>query len=143
MTILLTSGLHHCQLRIFTKNTAFYQLFSLKFSFKLVTFCKSYARKQKCFIYELYVCRQTFYESLVLHFFLAFSQNSAHMICVPIRKNCGIDFRNFAFIILGTFRKQFCDSSGAVQAKRFIRSPKKNYIQYDCTTGWAKKLDCF
>jgi len=29
--------------------------------------------------------------------FLRFSRNLAHVIYVPIRKNCGTDFRNFEF----------------------------------------------
>jgi len=53
--LLLTSGLDRCWQRIFTKNTnyfcafesTFHSLFYLKFSFKLATFSKSYARKQK------------------------------------------------------------------------------------------------
>ena len=55
ITLLLTSSLHHCQQRIFKKNTnysyavesAFHQLYCLKFVFKIYTFSKSYAIKQK------------------------------------------------------------------------------------------------
>jgi len=54
-TLLLTSGLRRCYQRIFKKNTNYFYtirmrillLFCLKFSFKLITFSKSYARKHK------------------------------------------------------------------------------------------------
>ena len=54
-TLLLTSGLHRCQQRIFKKNTNYFYAIRisislaicLKFSVKLVTFSESYARKYK------------------------------------------------------------------------------------------------
>ena len=45
------------------------------------------------------VCHQTSCKSLLLllQFFFWFSRNLAHVICVPVWKNCGTDFRNFDF----------------------------------------------
>ena len=45
--------------------------------------------------------------------FVRFLSKFAHMIYVPIRKNCGKDFRNFALKIFGKFLK-FYVSSGAL-----------------------------
>lgn len=45
-------------------------------------------------------CRQTFFKSLLLlQFFCVSHETLAHMILVPICKNCGTDFENFYFII--------------------------------------------
>jgi len=35
--------------------------------------------------------------------FVRFSRSLAHMICVSMCKNCGTDFQNFGFKIVGEF----------------------------------------
>ena len=69
------------------------------------------------------------------------------MICVPIRKNGGIYFRNFAFIFLGTFFKNLRQLRSCVGKEAssglFVVRKEKNYIQSDCTTGWDKKTVLF
>jgi len=37
--------------------------------------------------------------------FLSFSRNVAHLMYVPVDKDCGTDFQNFAFKIFGEFVK--------------------------------------
>ena len=49
--------------------------------------------------------------------FVQFLRKLASMIYVPIRKNCGTDFWDFAFIILANLKKNYV-SSKAVNADR-------------------------
>ena len=68
-TLLLTSGLHRCRQGVFEKNASCFRAVRirmllaiiLRFSFKLVTFSKSYARKQKWlfFLNTAYNCNLT------------------------------------------------------------------------------------